>query len=388
MSIRSGPWIEIRAAATYADINTWYQVDTDLTMGPAANCLRLYVSATVAAPGALCFYVQHSPDGGTTWYDYCKPSEPCKLWGSLLYDAVGTKSIELDGLNLPPGEQVRVFFHATSAANSCVLGIKALVFESGIKPLNGPGPDFYTRVAQGLDPRYSSVYKFGDNPDIDTASTPEDVWNFGGAYTYSTTADIDTLSSSSAADTGQTIVVIGQTADYTEVTQAIVTNGQSKVTLTTPLWRVYRLFNVSGAALAGTLYCYVDGATTGGVPNVASTVRAIIDDGDNQTMMALYTVPRYYTGWLVQAALSFSREAISTVSLVYSFAIRNPGGVFRVQNRGELSNGGTSARDFRPATPLGPLPSGTDIRLRVESVTANDVGAAGNFIVLLQREKS
>lgn len=43
--------------------------------------------------------------------------------------------------------------------------------------------DFGTEVSRNLYDGYSIQTKFGRNPDIDTGSTPEDMWNGGGEYT-------------------------------------------------------------------------------------------------------------------------------------------------------------------------------------------------------------
>ena len=386
MAQRSGPFVELRAPATYAANLTFYQVDVDVEMGNNANCMMLYFTASCGSPGYICSYFQHSPDGGNTWYNFSKPYESPKMFGSIPVETPNCcASMELAGLNLMPGEKVRVWFMCESGAGVVSLGIKALVFESGIKPINGPEPDFWTRVAQGRDPRYTFQYKFGDNPDIDTGTLPEDVWTFGGAYNYSTTADIDTFSSSSALDTGQALVFVGQTADYTEVIQTGVTNGQNKVTLTTPLRRLYRIFNISSQDIAGTVYAYVDGAITGGVPDDPTTVRAVVDDGDNQTQMAIYTVPKGYTGYLISADITFSREITAGASARFVFRVRNPGTVFRVLSRAALLSSGTSVWNFDPRIPLGPLPAGTDMDLRCESVSANNTGCSGNYILLLER---
>jgi len=137
------------------------------------------------------------------------------------------------------------------------------------------GQPFNLKVNQGLVPGHSVVDKFGENPDIDTGSTPEDIWEAGGEYNYDAngTAPIVSLISDNAGDT-QDISVQGLDINGNETSQTITLTGTTRVALTTPLWRVYRMQNVGSTNLAGTCYCYVG---TGGVPALAN-IRAIIDD--------------------------------------------------------------------------------------------------------------
>ena len=244
------------------------------------------------------------------------------------------------------------------------------------------GADFLLRVSQGLEPGYSFIEKFGENPDVDTGTDPEDVWGFGGVYTYSTTADIDTVSSSSAADT-QDVTIVGQTADNVEVTQTVTLNGQNKVTLGTPLYRVYRMFNMGNVDIAGIMYCYVDGAITAGVPNTDADVRAVIIDGNNQTEMAIYTIPAGKQGFFLGGYVAQSRGGNSAVTQ-FTWRLRTPGTVFRVQSRIACVGQGNSSWQYKYPIPVGPIPAGSDIVLRVEEVGANDTGAAGGFTILLE----
>ena len=66
--------------------------------------------------------------------------------------------------------------------------------------------DFLFSIARGEADGFLSDVKFGYNPDIDTDSTPEDVWQSGGLYTgqpaHSNNAETVSVVSSSAADSG------------------------------------------------------------------------------------------------------------------------------------------------------------------------------------------
>lgn len=67
--------------------------------------------------------------------------------------------------------------------------------------------DFGTEIARGLVSGYRLNKKFGRNADIDTASTPEDVWNGGGIYTGFNCTAAQTLEffSDNAADSGSLV---------------------------------------------------------------------------------------------------------------------------------------------------------------------------------------
>jgi len=129
--------------------------------------------------------------------------------------------------------------------------------------------DFRLDISMGKYNSYRVVDKFGENPDIDTGSTPEDIWELGGEYTYDTdgTAPIVSLISDDAADT-QDVMITGLDINGDEVDQTITLTGTTRVALTTPLWRCYRLQNEGTVNVAGQVYCYVG---TGGVPSVADT---------------------------------------------------------------------------------------------------------------------
>lgn len=258
------------------------------------------------------------------------------------------------------------------------LGTNRVVSYSDPLEYLNAGQSFELKVSMGLVPKHSTVDKFGENPEIDTNTAPEDIWEAGGLYTYDAvgTAPIVSLVSDSAADT-MTINVQGLNIDGYLVSQEITLSGTTRVALTTPLWRVFRMFNTSATNITGTVYCYVG---TGGVPSLADT-RAIIDNGNNQTLMALYTIPRGYVGFLYKGEIGMSRSVAAgeTQAAYYS---RRYGRVFRVKKRVDLSNSGDSLfQDKRSFPDI--VPALTDIKLTVEAVSANSTGVFGTFDILL-----
>ena len=181
----------------------------------------------------------------------------------------------------------------------------------------GPGgyaftSDFLLEVAKGNILGHTMINKFGENPDIDTATDPEDMWDAGGTYPFSTSADIDQLSSSDDGDT-QEITIIGLDENWEEVTQTKTLTGQTPVTLDTPLIRVYRAWNNGTSDFAGDIYLTTNGAAlTLGVPDVASAIRMQVRNGNNQSLMCVYTVPAGKTAFVLTAVAAFTKGARST----------------------------------------------------------------------------
>jgi len=245
--------------------------------------------------------------------------------------------------------------------------------------------DFTLAVNMGQIPGYSTQDKFGENPDIDTGTDPEDIWEGEGLYPWSTSADIVSLSSSDNSDT-QDILVLGLDATGAEVEQTITLTGQTRVALTTPLWRVYRMSNEAddGGDLAGTAYCYSGTTATGGVPSGGSVIKALIDNGNNQTLMAIYTVPLGKVGFLHKGEVGMSRAQTAGFARCAYYS-RRYGKVFQVKKRVDLTNAGSSVfQDTRSFPDI--IPALTDIRLTCEEVSANNTGVFGAFDILLADE--
>ena len=204
-------------------------------------------------------------------------------------------------------------------------------------------------IAKGDVVGTTYVHKFGEAADFDTGDNEVTVWDGandallgGGAmpYTYSATADIDTISSS-AGDTVD-IEVQGLDTNWALVTQTKTLTGTTDAELATPLIRVFRMKNVGATALSGTVYLRTNGsAATSGVPDTANTVRAIIGIGNNQTLMAVYTVPAGKTAYM-DSFYAGTSGANKTTNYRIKLLARPTGTVFQVKHVSSLAQDGTS----------------------------------------------
>ena len=193
---------------------------------------------------------------------------------------------------------------------------------------------FELQVARGQIAYHESVFKFGFNPDVDDSL--ETVWSQGGLYSYLTSASVLKVSSSSTADTSagtgaRTILISGLDGDYNEISETVTLNGQTAVNTTNSFLRIFRMIVKTagtGAQNAGIIYAGT-GTVTLGVP---ANVYGAIVVGDNQTLMALWTVPAGYTAYLLQTDVTVAttqNNKYATISLV----VRPHGEVFQVKDR-------------------------------------------------------
>jgi hypothetical protein len=179
----------------------------------------------------------------------------------------------------------------------------------------GKNEDFSLQVAQGLIPGHSVVTVFGSNPDVDTSE--ESVWPDGGTVPHPTVASVLKVSSSDAADvspsgTGaRTVQITGLNANYFEVSETVVLNGQTAVNTVNSYLYVNGLTVTSvgsGGANAGNINVGT-GTVTAGVPAVLYDMIAI---GYNNRTTGHYCIPAGYTGFLVQGLFTAGQASGST----------------------------------------------------------------------------
>ena len=222
-------------------------------------------------------------------------------------------------------------------------------------------------IAEGNIPGHYSINKFGYNPTL--ATSYEDVWEQSLVYTYTTTAQVMHCSSDDAGDT-QMIEVSGLDANWNYQVVSIKLVGLTETVIGTALWmRVFRVRNMGATDFAGTVYVYEDDTVTLGVPQTPTKIRAIVENGNNQTQMALFTIPSGHTGYLLKAYASTSSAKLVSSGLF----IREPGGVFQIKHLKEFSD---SIWSYDFPIPL-KVKARSDIAMRAKVTVAGGDIAAG-----------
>lgn len=204
----------------------------------------------------------------------------------------------------------------------------------------GTTEPFELQVARGQIGWHNAQFKFGFNPDVDDSL--ETVWAQGGLYSYLSAASILKVSSSSLDDSAtnpgaRQVELFGLDADYNEISETVNLGGQTAVNTSNSFLRINRMVvrsAGSGGQNAGVIYAGT-GTISSGVP---ANKYATIAVGDNQTLMALWTVPAGYTAYLFQkdiTAATTQNNKYATISLV----ARPEGEVFQIKDKHVLDNG-------------------------------------------------
>lgn len=232
----------------------------------------------------------------------------------------------------------------------------------------GTTEPFELQISRSQIPYHSSLFKYGYNPNIINAN--ETIWDAGGIYAYPSSAVAMTVTSASgAADSGVTGIVFGQDANYLEVSEAFTLDGSGTYTTTQTFLRVYRAYIAGGSAPTGNI-TIANGGTT----------YAQITAGENQTLMAVYTVPAGKSLYIYQGVATHGTATSGGVFMTVRFMVRNPGEVFRTTVKVDVSEGEIL---YPFAQPL-KIPEKSDVEVRAicNKNQANAVSASFDGIIV------
>jgi hypothetical protein len=231
-----------------------------------------------------------------------------------------------------------------------------------------PTSNFLFDVVRGAIPNAFAIHKFGANFDIDQADDPESVWTGGGLYPWASLSSAQTIYciSTSASDTA-TLSIEGLDANYDEQTEIVTLTGATAVATTNTFIRVFRM----------TYDAENVGDITARVTSGTGTVVAQIDAGYSQTLMAVYTIPAGFTGYLTTLDATIDGTKTCQVLMYH----RLTGKPFRIAHVAESD--GHYRYDFN--APL-KLPAKTDVDIRVDQVSGNDARVTANFDIVLIKD--
>tara|TARA_R110000764_G_C10887805_1_gene369845 strand:+ start:45 stop:794 length:750 start_codon:yes stop_codon:yes gene_type:complete len=234
----------------------------------------------------------------------------------------------------------------------------------------GRNEPFELQVSRNQIPYHKRVFKFGFNSDVD--GTEETIWDVGGIYVYPSSAvamTATTTAGTASDDNGVLVTIEGLDTDYNEVSEEVTLAGAGTATTTQTFLRVYRAF-VSGSQ-----------EPTGSI-NIANggTTYARITLGENQTLMALWTVPAGYTAYINNINIA-TGTANSNQYITASFISREINKVFRTQVKQSIGRNGPA--DFVIEYPL-PFDEKTDLEVRAKSSGSNDLVSADFSILYIK----
>jgi hypothetical protein len=242
-----------------------------------------------------------------------------------------------------------------------------------------PTIDANTALGFGLFGGYTVFTISGFNPDVDTGSLPEDIWNGGGVYTGFPTGAPETVEvfSSSASDTGPVLIRGLQSSTSTAYSTETI-----QLTGTTPVASVQAYYRVNqGAFLGGAPTSFNVGTITCRHTVTTANVFFVMPIGRSITAVAAFTVPSGNSALVTGTRTSIVSGGAND-SIEATLWIRNA-------SLGPLLPTALSATPSSPAI-YSPrvgflLSAGADMIMRVVDTQASNVTVASVYEVILRR---
>ena len=226
-------------------------------------------------------------------------------------------------------------------------------------------------IAQGNIAGHTFIHKFGATPAM-SQNTTGSIWDKSDTpYPWSAFSTANTVSISTTAvngstvttDDGVSVTISGLDENYASVTETLTISG-STATGSQLFKRVFRAF--------------ADEDNTSQIRmSVNTTEIARINIGKAQTLMAVYTIPAGYTGYLMQGVCSVQYGADATGDMFVRYFGQNS---FRVGHSFEVSGAGGPYR-YPFQFPVA-IPEKSDIDVRA-TVRSNNARITAAFDMLL-----
>lgn len=228
-------------------------------------------------------------------------------------------------------------------------------------------------IAKGEVNGHTFQHKFGAVPAMSQNQTGT-VWDVNDTnYPWSSFSFAGTLAipAVNASDDGKSVVIIGLDSNYVEQSETVVVSSTTTSTTTKSFKRVYRAYMTNGSATnVGNINIQKGGVTV-----------ARITANKGQTLMAIYTVPAGYTGYLTHGVCSCQAGADATGDMYVRYFGNE---AFRVGHSFEVSGNG-GQYDYKFDVPI-PLPEKTDIDVRA-TVRSNNARITSAFDIILMKNE-
>jgi hypothetical protein len=222
-------------------------------------------------------------------------------------------------------------------------------------------------VARGLVKGADFVHKFGAVPAMSQNQTGT-IWDKNDTpYPWSAfdTAGILVAAQANVSDNGKTVTVIGLDADYLPTSESFTLSSSATVNGTKIFKRVYRAYMTDGSNVANVSF------SRGGTEVLRITA------GKSQTLMAIYTVPAGYTGYIMKGTATCQAGADATGDMFVRYYGQSS---FRVGHSFEVAGvGGQYLYEF--SAPI-PIPEKSDIDIRA-TVRSNNARVTAAFDIIL-----
>lgn len=250
-------------------------------------------------------------------------------------------------------------------------------------PLNLDGAvsyekDFDLLVSLGLISGYNLINKFGRNTDIDSGSTPEDVWELGGVYSGFPTGAPEEFEvfSDSASDTGTlTFSYLASSASTEYATATVTLNGTTAVSTAITGYRIHTVNYSSGNSTGFNV-----GIVTIRHKITTANVFCSMTPGRSQSNVCAYTVPAGCSAVIkrlfcrvVGATAGYVDGGVWTRSLNGSPRLRRPFSAAQQDHFEEFIYGGLQ------------LTSGTDVIIRVGNASTNGLDVIAGYDLVCVR---
>jgi len=271
--------------------------------------------------------------------------------------------------------------HEYLASGNTIFEVVMLADQDG-NPINTFGVASNIPIAGGLVDGYSSIHKFGRNPNV--GNVPETIWMYGGIYQYLDVGSDSTVYAYSASsddgpgnDGARTITVQGLDNDFNPIEETITVNGAAS---TASFLRVYRAFVATAGALTTNDDNILISTAAAGAGTVLADIGVIgtgTTTGLGQTQLALYTIPAGKTGYLTtwNVGVAPLNNAVTVTLLAREL---DGGAPFRSRDIIDTVGGYTTQNYSIPIR----FPEKTDIEVRGAGDTSSVISSSFDIILV------